>query len=711
MDRRTFLKTGVIGLSGLSLAACSKFSSSRNTGEKAQTGLRASVFLHIGPDDRVTVYIAETEMGQGVMTSLAMIAAEELDARWDKVHAVRAPLVDKFGIQSTGGSSSVREAWDGLRKAGATARWMLIQAAAQRWKVNPSEITTRENTVTHRATQRTASYGELAEDAARLSVPSDVAVKPINEFRLMGKPVRVLDADDKARGKVQFGIDAAPSSRLVAAIIQNPGFSGRAIAVDDSALQGTPNFHSTRIFDDFVAVVARDSWSALQAAKSVTVHWPKTALPLDTNALQTRLEGALKNAGILVQSIGASEHPPAAITARYFVPYQAHAMPEPPNASAIFSDRGGEIWTSTQTPSRTRDDIAGRHLGKTTRVIEKIARRLGGDSSAITVHPVYAGGGFGRRLKTDFALQAAEVSKALDAPVQILWSREQDIQQDFYRPASLHQISATPDAQGKIEFWRHHITGPSIDESEEPGSTQPRGYDNKMVEGARNLAYRIPNQSVRAVVEQFPLRCGLWRSVGHSANAFVVESFIDELAHLAGADPLQFRLAMLDKKSSQYRTLQAAAEACGWHRAPVKGHARGIAVHASFGSTVAQVAEISVINNKIRVHKFYCVIDCGFAVNPDGVRAQMEGAVVFGLTAALKSQITLKDGAVAQSNFHDYALLRYSEMPEIETVILPSDSPPQGAGEPGVPPVAPALANAIFAATGKRLRELPLQLA
>ncbi|MDH4273792.1 MAG: molybdopterin-dependent oxidoreductase [Gammaproteobacteria bacterium] len=711
LTRRDFIKAGLLTTAGLTLAACS------HSGQVSVTtldspnspGLRPNAWLHIGTDNVITIYIAESEMGQGVMTSLAMLVAEELDADWQNVRAVRAPLQVQFGAQSTGGSSSVREGWTVLRHAGAMARAMLVNAAAQRWGVTVDECSTLANTVVHEHSKRVATYGELALQATQISMPKKVAVKSPSDFRLLGTNPVSQEINHKIRGSVQFGLDIRLAGQLYAAITHNPLRNGAALDIDDSAAKSLPGYHSTQTFDDFVAIVARDTWTALQAQRSVKITWPTpTGALFDTPALRAALTAASTRPGVIVHQQGEPSSPANLLKAQYFIPYQAHATPEPQNATARFTSQGGEIWAPTQAPTKAHERVSNQCLGSVARIIAKIRRRLGYDSSAVQLHTTYLGGGFGRRLESDFVLQAAEVSKRLDAAVQIVWTREEDMQHDFYRPASLHTLSGAVDATGQAAFWQHQIVGPSIDESSSPGANAARGFDNKSVEGATPLPYHIPHQFIRSVTEQPPLRCGLWRSVGHSANAFVVESFIDELAHAAHTDPLQFRINMLQAHPRHIRVLRAATQAAGWGKPLVKGRAQGLAVHACYGSVVAQVAEISVQNSQIRVHKVYCAIDCGTAVHPDGIRAQMEGAIVFGMTAALKGAITLKAGRVEQSNFNDYPLLRYSEMPDIETLIIPSADTPSGAGEPGVPPIAPAIANAVFAATGVRLRELPL---
>ncbi|MEK6747896.1 MAG: molybdopterin cofactor-binding domain-containing protein [Pseudomonadota bacterium] len=712
LTRRDFIKTGIVATSGLTLGICTHtgaIASVSTSTDISAAGLRANAWLHVGTDNIVTIYIAESEMGQGVMSSLAMLAAEELDAAWQNVRVVRAPLQPQFGRQSTGGSSSVREAWMVMRRAGATARWLFLTAASQRWGVTLDEIVTRDNHVKHPRSKRTLSYGELALYASHIAPPKEVALKSPANFRILGSDLPSLDAHLKMRGAIKFGIDIQLPGRLVAAIVHNPYFGAQAETFDDRAAKKIAGYHSTQVFDSFVAIVARDTWTALSALRVIYFTWPRpNSTPLNSNTVATSLLAALTRPGVVVHKLGADTPPAQTISAQYFIPYQAHATPEPPNATAHFNSNGGDIWAGTQAPSKAYDLVSEKCLSVFGRYSEKIMRKLGDTTPAVRINTTYLGGGFGRRLENDDILQAAEVSKRVDAPVQIIWTREQDLQHDFYRPASAHQLLGAVNESGQITYWRHHIAGPSIDESTAPGATAKTGFDNKSVEGARNLAYNIPNQSISSVTAQIPVRCGLWRSVGHSANAFVVESFIDELAYAARQDPLQFRLAMLREQPRHTRVLLAAAKAAGWGKPIPKGRALGIAVHASFGSVVAQVAEISVSANGLRVHKIYCAIDCGFAVHPDGIRAQMESAIVFGLTAALKGEITFADGRVAQSNFDNYPLLRLSEMPEVETTIIPSMEPPSGAGEPGVPPLAPAVANAIFAATGVRVRKLPI---
>jgi isoquinoline 1-oxidoreductase beta subunit len=682
-------------------------------------------WVKIGPDDAVTAIVPHSEMGQGAQSTLAQMLADELDARWEDVRVLEAPAADGYAnyalakgflaggidiprilaptvdgamllvsdmmhLQITGGSMSVRTTGiHGMRVAGAAARELLVAAAAARWQVPVDAVTAAEGRVTHAASGRSASYAELAGDAGRLEPSASPRLKQPGQFTLMGRSLPRKDVPEKVTGAAAFGIDADVPGMKVATIRRAPVFGAQVAGVDDAEAATMPGVHLVVTLEDAVAVVADGYWQASQALERVGVRWTSTdADDVDSDALFARFEADMDAALAegreetdLAQGDArrALERSDRVVEATYRVPYLAHACMEPLNATAAVADGRCELWTSTQNP------LGFRYA---------VAEALGLDADAVTVHNAYLGGGFGRRSNADYAIQAARLSRAAGVPVKLIWSREEDIRQDRYRPAVASRFRAGLDGDGRLIAWENQFV-----DKHEPAE-------------APHVPYAIEHQFIHYTSSPSHVPFGPWRSVDHSQHGFFTESFVDEVAHAAGRDPFEFRRDLLAEAPRHRRVLETAAEKAGWHRpladaaGAVRG--RGIALQESFGSIVAQVAEVTVRDGRVRVDRVVCVADCGFAVSPDGVRAQMESGIVYGLTAALYGQIRIDGGAVAQSNFHDYPMLRIDETPEIETHIIDSGARWGGAGEPGTPGIAPAVANAVFDATGTRIRELPI---
>lgn len=706
-------------------------------------------WVKIARDGTVTVVMAKSEMGQGVVTSLCMLLADELDADWsrvrwepsgvDKIYNNITTVVDglpvhpdtqsvvldaakwltaktmrEIGVMMTGGSSSVKDLWLPMRQAGAAAREMLVAAAAAQWGVAAADCGTESGEVIAPDGRR-AGYGTLAAAAAQQRMPASPTLKTPDRFRLIGQATRRLDTPGKIDGSARFGIDALPAGLRYASVRLCPTLRGRASRFDDAAARSQPGVLAVLAVEPLnggtggVAVIADHPWRAKKAADALDVTWDHGALAgfdsaaaMDELARRTRTDEGFaffKQGDVDAALAGAARR----IEAEYRAPWLAHATLEPMNATVLFEGNKATVWASTQVPGLARAAAADA---------------LGLPPEAVTVNVMLLGGGFGRRLEVDFIAQAAAVAKAVPGqPVQTLWSREQDTRHDIYRPACVARFEAGFDADRRLVAWKNTSAGQAIVPQALgrlfglPGG----GPDKTASEGAFDQAYEWPAARIAHANVDLPLQVGFWRAVGHSHQAFFKEGFVDECAHAAGQDPLAFREGLLQNHPKQLAVLRAAARAAGWGTPPPPAPdgaptARGIALHDSFGSTVAQVALVSLGTDKtIRVHRVWCAIDCGTAVNPAGIRQQMESGIVFGLSAALHGQIDIVDGQVQQSNFHDQPLLRLDASPAIETVIVPSTAHPEGVGEPGLPPIAPAVANALFALTGQRLRSLPLK--
>ena len=715
--RRHFLKTSALAggglLVGLVLPASGRAAepaAAAAANPLAEPGaFSPNAYIRVTPDNQVTLVVDKSEMGQGVMTSLPMVLADEMDADWSAVHIEQAGAHAAYknpqlGMHATGGSTSVRSSWLPLRQAGATARALLVQAAAQRWQVDAAACSVSAGVV-HGPGGRQARFGELAADAARLPVPKDVRLKDPKDFRLVGQPLARVDIPEKTTGQAVFGLDMQVPDMLIASVAQPPAFGATVRGFDDAAARAMPGVHSVHRTSDGVAVLAKDFWSARKGRDALKIDWdlgPNAAL--DDAGIMDMFRKAGEQPGAVAWKVGEGEAavaPAAAapgaktLQAEYTLPFLAHATMEPMNCTAFVQKDRVDIWGPTQAQTMNQL-VAGKITGL--------------PPQAVHVHTTLLGGGFGRRFEQDFVAQAVELSKASGRPVKVVWTREDDTRHDFYRPANLHRLRAVLDGEGKLQAWTHQIVGPSIFSRVFPQFVKD-GIDDTSVQGAVKLPYAMPNAQTRYVLCNTPVPVGFWRSVGHSITAFTVESFIDELAHAAGADPYRFRRELLvhgDQRA--LATLDVAAREAGWGKALPAGHFHGIAMHESFGSYVTEVAEVSVdAQGQVRVHRVTCAVDCGQVVNPDIVTAQIQSAVVYGLTAALYDRIDLHAGGVVQGNFDKYRMLRMDSAPRVDVHILPSAEAPGGLGEPGTPPIAPAVANAVFAATGKRLRELPLR--
>ncbi len=709
LSRRDFLKTGAVAGGGLVLGfSLPPFGDPAEAAQQSTSTFAPNAFIRIGTDDSVTVIANHSEMGQGVYTALPMLVAEELDADWSKVRVEAAPVDPaynhvSFGIQMVGGSTSTWTEWERLRKAGATARAMLIAAAAETWKVDPASCRAQNGYVIHTASRRRLSYGRLAQKASSMTPPQNVALKDPKDFKLIGKPTKRLDTPEKINGKGVFGLDVKVPSMLVAVVARPPVFGGKVKSFDAGQAKAVPGVRHIVEIDRGVAVVADGYWPALKGREALVITWDEGPLAgLDSQAQREQYAELAKQPGAVARKEGdvadAMGRATQKLEAVYELPYLAHATMEPLNCVANVRPDGCDVWTGTQFQTVDRDAAA---------------QAAGLKPEQVKVHTTLLGGGFGRRAVPDshFVQEAVHISKAVKAPVKVIWTREDDTRGGYYRPAAYHAIGAGLDAAGNPVAWQQRIVCQSfIAGTPFEAAIIKDGVDETAVEGAADLPYDIPNLLVDWQKAPGGVPTLWWRSVGHSHSAFVVETFLDELAHAAGKDPYEFRRALLGKHPRHKRILELAADKAGWGKPLPEGRGRGLAVHESFGSFVAQVAEVSVSKEgKLRVHRVVCAIDCGPVVNPDTIHAQMEGGIVFGLTAALYGEITFEKGRVKQRNFHDYPMLRMNEMPVVEAHIVPSVDKMGGVGETAVPPIAPAVANAIFAITGKRIRRLPIR--
>ena len=709
LGRRDFIRAGAAGGGGLLISLYSpKLALNGGAVSAAEKEFALNAFVRIGADESVTVISAHSEMGQGVYTSLPMLLNEELQADWSKIRVEAAP-VDKvynhpvFGIQMTGGSTTSPAEWERYRKMGAVARVMLVQAAAQQWKVEPASCRVEKGAVIHDATKRRATYGSLANAAALLTPPTDVPLKDPKDFTLVGKPTRRLDTPSKLNGTAQFGLDVHVPGMLTAVIARPPVFGARAAKFDATEALKVPGVKMVEQVPAGVAVIAERFWPAKLGRDKLKVDWDLGPnAELSTEKMLRDFAELGKTPGTVAKKTGdpaaAAQSAVKTITAEYDVPYLAHAMMEPLNCVVDLRADSCEIWTGTQF--ETVDRAAA-------------ANAAGLPPEKVQLHTTLLGGGFGRRANpaSDFVVEAVHVAKIAKAPVKTVWTRDDDLKGGWYRPMWHDRFVAGLDASGNPILWTHTIVGQSITQGTTfEQYTIKNGIDSTSVEGAADIIYGFPNLQVDLHSPKIGVPVQWWRSVGHSHTGFSVEAFFDEVAHAGGKDPYELRRSLLEKQPRMRAVLEMAAQKANWGSKLPAGVGRGIAAHFSFDSYVAQVIEASVEKGgAVRVHRVVCAVDCGRVINPDIVKAQMEGGIIFGLTAALKTEITLKDGRVEQTNFHDYQMLRMFESPQIEVHIVPSTENPTGVGEPGVPPVAPALTNAIFAATGKRIRRLPIR--
>jgi isoquinoline 1-oxidoreductase subunit beta len=724
LTRRAFLETTAAGAAFvLSFRLDGTAEGQESPKEEKKPPNPFDAWVKIAADGGVTLILAKTEMGQGAMTALPMILAEELDVDWSKVKVEQALSNPGIYNHGTGGSGSVKDSYTPLRQAGAAARAMLVGAAADRLKVDASALKTDKGVVLGPAGQK-IPYAELVAEAAKRPIPDfkTLALKDEKTFRIVGTNVARVDMPAKVDGSARYGIDVRVPGMLYAMIARCPTYGGKAVGFDAAKAKAVPGVkHVVQIeptgaagafAPGGVAVVAESTWAAFEGRKALVVEWDHGPNKGESSAtLRAQMEKAVSGSGTVCRNDGDCDKALAGaakkVEAVYELPFVAHACMEPMNATVHVKPDGVEAWLACQD--------SGWPLG----VMAEIA---GVKPEQVKVHTTLLGGGFGRKFHADYAAEAAQVSKAVKAPVQVVWAREDDIQHDFFRPMSLHRLVGGVDASGKPVAWHHRMSSTSIAAFwEPPDKAKPESSE---VGGAVNLGYAIPNIRMEYAVAKTAVPVMWWRSVEHSMTAFANECFLDELAHLAGQDPLKFRLALLaeprkvkfpEDSQSVLETprlkavLELAGAKSGWGSALPPGRARGIACHFSFDSYAAEVAEVSVEKGKVKVHRLVMAVDCGRVILPDGVVAQMEGCVAYALSAALKGAITIKDGRCEQSNFHDFEVMRMPEMPQVEVHFVKSDAPPTGVGEPGLPPVAPAVMNAVFAATGKRLRRLPVR--
>ena len=677
------------------------------------TGQKNSVFVlnpfvRIGEDDSIIIVANHSESGQGVYTSLPMVVAEEIDADWSKVRVEPAPVDSvynhtAFGMQATGGSTSTWSEWERLRQMGASARAMLIAAAAETWKVAPDSCRTENSEVIHPDSGRRLSYGQLANKASGITPPRDVALKDPKQFKLIGKPTKRIDTLEKINGKGVFGLDVKIPDALTAVIARPPVFGAKLKSFNADRAKEAPGVRHVVEIERGVAVVADSYWQALKARDELELVWDEGPLAdLDSRTQREQYAELARKPGAVARKEGdveaAMNRSTKKIEVVYELPYLAHAPMEPLNCVADVRSDHCAVWTGTQfqtIPHAAAMEITGLK------------------PEQVELHTTLLGGAFGRRgvFDSHFVREAVETSKIVKKPVKVVWSREDDIQGGYFRPVAYHSVAGSLDNANNPLAWRHRVVCQSfLLNTPFEGVMVKDGVDLAAVEGVADMPYDIPNLRVEWQRAPSGVPTLWWRSVGHSHTAFVVESFVDELAHAASKDPYEFRLAMLKKSPRVKGVLELAAEKAGWGHPLPEGRGRGIAVHESFGSFVAQVAEVSVSKEgKVKVHRVVCAIDCGPVVNPETIRAQMEGGIVFGLSAALYGEITFEKGRVKQQNFNDYQVLRMNEMPVVETHIMQSEETMGGVGEPGTPPIAPAVANAIFALTGKRIRKLPIR--
>ncbi len=696
-----------------------------------------NAWIRVSTDDSVTILVSQSEMGQGVFTSLPMLVAEELGADWEIIKVEQAPasrayvnsliereflgapitetpdgrlasiwaaiagsLATRLGKQFTGGSASIRFWAQPLREAGAAVREMLVAAAATQWQVSPAECEVDKGIVYHPSTDRSLGFGAVARAASKLAVPKHPVLKNPDEFTMLGKPVPRLDIPMKVDGSAEFGIDVMLSGMLYAAPRTSPVFGGEVKSYSSNSVMGLPGVTAVLPVPHGVVVVADSTWRAQKASQALEIEFnngensnaSSGSILANLLAAETNEDGVVDHANGDVEAAFAESS--QVIEAEYSVPYLAHACMEPINCTASVSSMSCEVWIPTQAQHQVQ--IAA-------------AEAAGVSEDDVTVNTTFLGGGFGRRGETDMVTQAVLASRAVGRPVKITWSREEDTRNDFYRPMAYGRLRAALDSNGNVTGWRHRIASPSILKRRASFATFS-GHDITSVEGAANLPYQIPNQLIEYVMTETPVPVGFWRSVGSSQNAFITESFVDELAHAALQDPYTYRRELLVGKPRFQKVLDLAAEKAGWGTDMPAGWGRGIAIHKCFGSIAAQVAEVQIsATGDIRVRRVICAIDCGQVINPDTVIAQMEGGIIYGLTAALFGEINIENGRATNGNFDTYKMLRMADCPVIETYFLEGGLPLGGVGEPGTPPIAPAVTNAIYAATGKRVRELPIR--
>jgi isoquinoline 1-oxidoreductase beta subunit len=713
-SRRLFLKTTAAAGGGLMLGTYLPVGVGRSA--QAAGVFEPNVWVRIGADDSVRIMLSMLEMGQGVMTAMPMLVAEELDIDWNRIVTEWAPADRRYGnpnfggSQTTAGSNSTRGMWRVLRQAGAAARMMLVSAAAQTWNVPEDSLTTDKGEVIHQSSGRRLKYGALVDKAAALTVPSRVTLKDPKAFKVLGKPIARFDIPEKVNGKAEFGIDVKRPGLLVARVVRCPVFGGKVASFNATKAKAVAGVRHVVQVTNGVAVVADGYWAASKGAQALEVTWNEGPLAkLNSPDISKQYAALAQKPGAIARNDGdtdtvlggsrpaGSSGAPRIIERVFEAPFLAHACMEPMNCTADVQKDRCDVWAPTQSQTATQ---------------QTAMTATGLPEAKVFVHTTYLGGGFGRRGEADFVLDAVETSKAVGAPVKVIWTREDDMKHDYYRPVTYVRMWGALDGSGAAVAWKQRLVQSSLLNRLNPGSLAGmKGVDAVSVDGASNLPYGIPNLRVEYTEADPGVPFGFWRSVGASVNGYVTEAFIDEMATTAGKDPYQFRRALLEKKPRHLGVLDLVAEKAGWTTPPPQGRFRGIGVHDCFGTITGLVTEISVEKNVVKVHKITCAVDCGWIVNPDTIKAQMEGGIIYGLTAALKGEITIRDGRVVQSHFGDYQVVRMPEMPVIDVFIVPSTESPGGIGEPSTAVIAGSLVNAIFAATGKRIYSLPVKLA
>lgn len=693
MTRREFLKGSIAG-TGLIIGigfmpSGPKLINALAGNQGLSSSFQPNAFVEITPDNIITIWVGQTELGQGSHTALPMLIAEELEADWKQIRVRQAPAADAhkdpfYGMQITGGSTSVRHRFELLRKAGSAAREMLVQAAAETWEVPSAECRAALGRVTHKKSSKTLNYGELSQRAANLPVPQDPPLKDRGRFKIIGTSPARLDIPEKVSGKAIFGMDVSVPDMCVAAVSHPPGYGRSALSYDEPAARRIPGVLEVMPITSGIAVCAKTTEAALAGQDVLNIKWDHGLHPnLDSESIERLYHEQLNRTGVVARNDGdinlALTQADKRLEATYVLPYLAHATMEPMNCTAHIGKDRCTIWTPTQF--QTAVQLAGSKIS-------------GLPPEKVDVQTTYCGGGFGRRAETTVVVEALELSKALKRPVKVIWTREEDFRNDFYRPGNICHIKGGLDEKGLLIAWSHKIAVSSIMSRVFPQMVKD-GIDSTGVEGIVDMDYELPNIHVEYVMMEAPIPVGFWRSVGNTHNAFTVESFIDELAHLGGKDPLEFRLAMVKKNTRPYRVLERLAEKSGWGKPLPNGLGRGMAIRTCFGSTAGHVAEVSVDKKtgEIKVHRIVCAVDCGPAVDPHNIVAQMQGGCIFALSAALKEEVRFAKGGVSSSNYDDYPILTMSETPKIEVHIVKSNDKIGGIGEPGVPPVAPAVAN------------------
>lgn len=693
-DRRKFLQLSA-GVAGAGLVLGINWSCSAEKAEEngpSPQEFKPNAWLKIDLEGLVTVIVAESEMGQGPFTLMPMMVAEELEIPWSAVRAERAPLKPVYGVQVTGGSSSIRKGWGTLREAGAIAREMLIQAAAVTWRVAPSSCRAEQGMVVQLSSEKRLSYAELAPVAAGMPIPSSAQLKEPGEFRIIGTAAPRVDTPDKLNGRAKFGIDTKLPGMRYATIAHCPVVGGKTKQVEAKKALAIKGVLDVFTIAEGVVVLATDTWSAFKGKAALEIEWDwgeKRNLSSESIIDTLRSVPIDDSTQVVTEGTPDTLLQDAALERSYTLPFQAHVPLEPMNCTASYEEGKLRIWAPTQSPSRAHKAAKEATQSTLSWAKEKIQNSLfDTEDDAIEINTTLLGGGFGRRLKQDFVSEAAQIAKQIKGPVQLVWTREEDLRHDFYHPLTLHDLRGRLDERGVPLAWHHTIRGPKA-----------------KYQQSSNLPYAIPNVRIDLIDIGNVVPVGPWRSIQHHYNAYAVEHFFDELARLGNHDPLQLRLQLMHNNPRLKKTLELAADLSGWS---YESGMFGAASHAGFGSYVSEIVQLEEHNNRLKIGKITCVLDCGIVINPDIAKAQMEGSIIFGLTAALKSAISFKGGQVEQGNYHNYPILTLAETPPIEVHLIQSTEHPEGIGEPGVPPLAPAIANALLAATGKAQLSLPI---